>query len=467
MSDQHNFHFCGCYGNETVSTKAIDRLAAEGTAFDNCYCSTPLCVPSRMSFLTGKTCSETNVWDNSDSLHSQIPTFAHALGIAGYRTVLVGRMHFIGEDQHHGFDERYVGDMSSLYLGLNGSADQAGPDGGIVNAVNNAGPGRGIGIEYDQAVSAEACKVIYNHDTSQDPRPLLLVVSFHSPHDPYLVYPRYYDQYKGTISLPENYNTTNHKSHPFHQTLTKQYATVTEEQMIKAREAYCGKIHLLDDLISNVLDCFDSTPLSNNKAIIYTSDHGDMMGEHGIAGKLNFFDGSSKVPLIISAPQLFPRKTRIKENVSLLDISATLAEIAGAPPLPHSSGRSLVNLLQGNHSTWPDTAYAELLELDNYGPCRMLKKGPWKLNVYSKSAPPELFHLENDPWETNNLFHDETYQQILQHLMDEICRDGWDAEKIKDNYKTRQAEKKYLTNWIQTSTVTGNDTFQWALPAPL
>ena len=119
QSDQHSAAVLGCYGDRVVETPNLDRLAANGVAMTSAYCASPICVPSRASFLTGRYPHENRVWTNSHILDSAIPTLAHAMGAAGYRPVQIGRMHFVGPDQFHGYAERYVGDHSPNYLGGN------------------------------------------------------------------------------------------------------------------------------------------------------------------------------------------------------------------------------------------------------------------------------------------------------------------------------------------------------------
>ena len=182
LTDQHSPRVAGCYGDKYVRTPTLDRLAREGVTFDACYCDNPLCVPSRMSLLTARHGHELGIWGNEDSLDSTVPTLAHGFGIAGYRTVLVGRMHFVGGDQHHGFHERAVGDVTSQYTAMNRSEHRFRGFYGCRESLENAGAGNSFDLAYDTTVAMEARRVVRDHEVSGDPRPLFLMVSFYSTH---------------------------------------------------------------------------------------------------------------------------------------------------------------------------------------------------------------------------------------------------------------------------------------------
>jgi len=333
MSDQHSARFMGCAEDGCIQTPCMDRLAAEGARFANCYCNFPLCVPSRMSFLTSRHCHRLNIWSNSDSLDSNAPTLAHGLGLAGYRTVLVGRMHFIGEDQRHGFQERLLGDVSSPYLGRNRAEYRHRGYWGF-EGVASPGCGTSHDLYFDQAVAMEANRIIRDHEEGDDPRPLCLVVSFYSPHDPYRIVARYFNMYKDRSDLPIAYNQEH--NHPAAGAIRERFESFSEDTIRTARAAYRGKVHFIDDLMSQVSECFDESRLAEHAVRVYFSDHGDMMGEHGLWAKGGtFYDGAAKVPLIISAPHdRLPRGEVMSRPVSLLDLTPTLLELAGADPLP-------------------------------------------------------------------------------------------------------------------------------------
>ena len=189
VADQQSPHVLGCAGDRVVLTPHLDQLAAGGVRFTATYCGSPLCVPSRMTFLTARHCSEIAVWSNGCVLDSQTPTFPGALAAAGYETVLAGRMHFVGPDQRHGFTRRTIGDVGQLRgpprerPSLLGSIPRA-TTGQSKEAAETAGPGRTSYMAYDDAVTESACQFLAEWDRQSADKPLALVVGYVLPHCP-------------------------------------------------------------------------------------------------------------------------------------------------------------------------------------------------------------------------------------------------------------------------------------------
>ena len=208
MTDQHNPSVMGCSGDAVVRTPTLDRLAARGTRFADCYCPSPLCVPSRMSFMTARYPHRNRVWCNRHILSSAIPTFAHALGIAGYSTALIGRMHFEGPDQLHGFEARPFGEYCANHPGVprpGGPAFTVVPrktTGQTREAVEIAGRGRGSYQWYDERVTEAASSFIENHAGSADDRPFAAVVGYVLPHCPFIGDRELFDYYYERVTIP-------------------------------------------------------------------------------------------------------------------------------------------------------------------------------------------------------------------------------------------------------------------------
>lgn len=462
LSDQHNSRFLGCGADRHQRTDTLDRLASEGALFENAYCASPLCVPSRMSFLTGRHCHELGVWQNDDSLSSDVPTFAHGLGLAGYRTVLCGRMHFIGGDQQHGFQERAVGDICSPHVGVNRAEDRFRGYFGVGDALGSAGAGRSADLEYDAAVTAAACRIIRDHEVSGDPRPLCLVVGYYSPHDPYRAYERIYRLYEGTGD--EAIDPLGERSGPFAAGKRKALAigAIPMRQILKAREAYRAKIHFLDEQLSVLMQCYDESPLSKDALTIYTSDHGEMAGEHGCWTKSVFYDGAARVPLLVRWRGTIRAGLCLAPPVSLLDVGATLLDVAGAPPLPGQRGISLLPTLTGADGPFPEAVFSELGEIGRGGPGRMVRRGEWKLNLY-REHPPELFNLKDDPDEMENRAADEGCAGVLNELKNLATSDGWDAGHVRATMTARTADRVYLAEWGRATQPRHPE--MWGLPA--
>ena len=462
LTDQHSPRVAGCYGDPYVQTPTLDRLSREGVTFDACYCDNPLCVPSRMSMLTARHGHQLRIWDNNVALESTVPTLAHGLAIAGYRTVLVGRMHFVGGDQHHGFEERVVGDVTSGFPAMNRSEHRFRGFYGLRESLDNAGEGNSFDLVYDTTVAMEAQRIIRDHEVSGDPRPLFLMVSFYSPHDPYVMPARHLEPYRDLDDEPLDPAPEN--PHPYTRQQIRKYATVTRDQRRLARAAYRAKTAFVDDLMGQVLTAWRESPLAENAATVYTSDHGDMLGEHGLWAKCTFHEASARVPLILTAPGRLNAGTRISAPVGLIDFIPTLLDLAGAPPLPHAAGRSFWTALKGESRSWPEQVYSEQAFPGLGGPNRMVRRGKWKYIHHAKHDP-ELYDIEQDPDELRNLAAEAAFAKIVQDLKALVFADGWEPDAIASNVRLHQSEYAYLYHYARA--LEPKDPWQWGLPAQL
>ena len=279
------------YGNRVVQAPHLERLGAEGVVFEGAYCASPLCVPSRASLMTGLLPSATGAFDNAGELPASIPTFAHRLRLLGYRTVLVGKMHFIGPDQLHGFEERPMTDMYPAGFDWVPNWDLADDERLLwyhdLRSVLGAGPVTAtLQTEYDAEVVRRAKEAI----AATDDRPLLLVVSFTHPHDPYEVPHEYWDRYEGVAidppALPEPGGDPSTRR--LRAMLDSERIPVTDEQVLAARRGYYGAISLVDDHVGSLLEA-----LGDDAVVVFTSDHGDMLGERGLWYKMAPFEPPS------------------------------------------------------------------------------------------------------------------------------------------------------------------------------
>ena len=460
-SDQHNPLFLGCGDDPHQATPALDRLASEGALFENACCGSPLCVPSRMSMLTGRHCHEIDVWGNDDSLSSDIPTIAHSLGIAGYRTVLCGRMHFIGGDQNHGFQERVGFDVCSGFPGVNRSEDRFRGYYGVEESVHTAGPGRTVDQEYDTAITSLACRVIRDHEVSGDPRPLFLLVGYYAPHEPFRAYDRFYAMYRGTGDEPVD--PQGEALGGFDRRLREgQFASVTPEEIRLAREAYRAKVHFVDEQAGIVMQCLEESPLNENAVTIYSSDHGEMAGVHGLWAKSTMYEGALRVPLIVRAPGAVASGRRIAQPVGHVDLAATLIDIAGGPPLPGMRGVSLWPTLTGEEGELPEAVFAELGVPERGGPVRTVRRGSWKLILY-REHPAQLFNLEDDPGELTDRAGDPACAEIESDLERLAHADGWSIDDVTRRLDERKPGIDYIKQWSRVAAP--RDPIMWGLPA--
>ena len=348
MADQLTPFALGCYGHPVVRSPHIDRLAESGALFEAAYCSSPLCTPARYAFMTGRYVSRYGGYDNAAYLPGNLPTFAHYLRAMGYRTALSGKMHFVGADQLHGFEERYTTDIYPADFGW--VPDWTRPEERIdlwyhnMSSVKQAGVAEITNqLAYDDEVGAKALRALYDYARSPDERPFCLVASFIHPHDPYATRQEHWDRYEGLeIDLPRVARPDASGNDPHSLRLEKAIALdavdISEDEIRQARRAYYGNVSYVDDWVGKLMATLEATGLRDNTVVLFVSDHGDNLGERGLWYKMSFREWSVRVPLIISAPHLFGAR-RVPQAVSQADVLPTLTALAaktgaGAVPDP-------------------------------------------------------------------------------------------------------------------------------------
>jgi choline-sulfatase len=402
LADQLAATALPAYGNGVVRAPRLERLGAEGVVFERALCASPLCVPSRASLMTGLLPSRTGAVDNAGELPAGIPTFAHRLRLLGYRTVLTGKMHFIGPDQLHGFEERPMTDVYPAGFDWIPDWDLADeerlPWYHDMNSVLRAGPVRStLQLEYDAEVVEQACRAI----ACADDRPLLLVVSFTHPHDPYEVPAEHWNRYEGAAidgpARPEPADDPTTRR--LRAMLGADAVSVSSEQALLARRGYYAAISLVDDALARTLDTLAEHGRADDAIVIFTSDHGDMLGERGLWYKMAPFEGSIRVPLIVHGRGRFAPR-RIAQPVSLLDLAPTLVELAGGSAEP-LDGVSIAHALGGAAPAERDLPLEYFAE-GVRAPQVTLVRGPLKL-VRSYGEPDLVYDVEADPAERTDI----------------------------------------------------------------
>ena len=400
----------------------LKALAARSVRFANAYTGSPLCAPGRASFMSGQLPSRTRVYDNAAEFASDIPTYAHHLRRAGYQTTLSGKMHFVGPDQMHGFEERLTTDIYPADFGW--TPDYRKPGERIDWWYHNLGSVTGAGVaeitnqlEYDDDVAHQAVQKLYDLSRGADARPWCLTVSFTHPHDPYVARRKYWDLYNDCAHLqPEGdaipYAAQDSHSKRLMDSCDWRAFDISADQVARARQGYFANISYIDDKIGEILATLAAT--RQEAIILFVSDHGDMLGERGLWFKMNFFEGSARVPLMVSAPGLAPR--REDAPVSSVDVTPTLCDLAGismAAVMPWTDGESLVPLAKGGERQSP-VAIEYAAEGSN-APLVCLRYGKWK---YIRCAldPDLLFDLDADPSERTNLADDPAHAGTLASL---------------------------------------------------
>lgn len=463
FSDQHNQKVAGCYGDSVVQTPNIDKLAQDGVRFDNAYCPSPICVPSRMASLTARWPHRQECWTNDDILRSDLPSWLHAAGAAGYAPVLIGRLHAIGPDQMHGYAERQGGDHSPNWQGAPRQSM------GVLSETNDPTAASlqktGAGYSAYQQKDADITEAAVDWLTHQAPalnadgKPFCLTVGLMLPHPPYVVDDEAYDLYAGKVPPPElGPEAADHAFHRWWRD-NRGVADLTAEEADRARTAYWGLVHRMDEMIGRVLEALEAAGLMENTLIIYASDHGDHLGERGLWWKHTFYEESVKVPLIMRLPGVLPAGEVRDQVVNLVDLSQTMLEAMGTDQLPHADGRSFWTLAQDATASWSNETFSEYCT--DTVPAwtggravqqRMIRSDQWKLIIYNDEAP-QLFNLNADPSEQHNLADNPEYRQVQHRLMARLTQD-WDPTAIAERMLERRVEKDIVLNWAQQTSPT-------------
>lgn len=432
-----------------LKTPNLHALAERSVRFATTYCPSPLCAPSRASFMTGQLPSRTGVYDNAAEFQSSIPTFAHYLRRAGYRTVLSGKMHFVGPDQLHGFEERLTTDIYPADFGW--TPDWSKPEERIdwwyhnMGSVTNAGTADMTNqLEYDDEVAYHAKLKLFQLARKRE-EPFCLTVSFTHPHDPYVARQSYWDSYPdGSVpgvritDIPYDLQDL-HSKRLFDMSDWRNYQ-VTSKMVSDSRRAYAANISYLDDKIGEILETLKQCRFDDNTIIIFTSDHGDMLGERGLWFKMSFFDGSSRVPLMISAPHRFHPRC-VDAPTSTLDLMPTLLDLAEIRINNSESGldgMSLIEDLNGGVRSAP-VIHMEYAAEGSIAPMVMVREGDYKLTV-SRPDPIQLFDLASDPDELHNLADDPRVQKIRSALEKHVAA-RWDLEKFDRDVRISQQRR--------------------------
>ena len=446
---------------EWLHAPNLKRLAKKSVRFENCYTASPLCAPGRASFMSGQLPSISGVYDNAAEFPSDLPTYAHHLRRAGYHTALSGKMHFVGPDQLHGFEERLTTDIYPADFGW--TPDYRKPGERIDWWYHNMGSVTGAGVaeisnqmEYDDEVAYEATRKIYDLSRGHDDRPWCLTVSFTHPHDPYVARKKYWDLYEDCEHLLPSVPTMDYEDHDPHSKRIFdandwRNFDITDEDIRRSRRAYFANISYLDDKIGDILDTLERT--RQEAIILFVSDHGDMLGERGLWFKMSFYEGSSRVPMMLCAPGLEPHHETTP--VSNIDVCPTLCDLAGISMdevAPWTQGESLLPLACGETRTTP--VAMEYAAEASYAPLVSLRHGKYKFNRCALD-PDQLFDIENDPHELTNLVDDPAHAEALAEFQS-MAEARWDLERFDEEVRRSQARR-----WVVYEALRNGEYFPW------
>jgi choline-sulfatase len=448
MSDQHSRGMLGCYGHPVAWTPSLDRLASRGTRFTACWTPSPVCIPARAAFATGKYIHQIGFWDNADPYDASIPSWHHRLRDAGHRVVSIGKLHFRSDDDDCGFSESIVpmqvvegkGDLLGLIR------DDLPVRGAAYKMARMAGPGESPYTQYDREIAARAQIWLREQAVNCGDKPWVLFVSFVAPHYPLTAPPEHFYRYFDDPQLPMPLFYARHErpEHPF----VRDYARAfnfddyfqTPADVRRAVAGYYGLCSFMDEQVAKVLDALQSSGLAADTRVIYTSDHGDAVGKRGLWGKSTLYEETAGVPLIVAGDGI-PEGRAVDTVTTLLDIYPFIMDCVGeryaGMVQPDHPGISVARLAGGEQ---PDrTVLSEYHGMGSTTGAFAIRHGRFKYVHYVKYRP-QLFDLASDPHEAEDLSGDRRHGRTLAECEARL-RALLSPEEVDARAKKRQAEQ--------------------------
>lgn len=454
MADQLSAPVLPFHGNTAVKAPHLQKLAERSAVFDNAYCNFPLCAPARFSLLAGQYATRIGAFDNACEFQAATPTLPYYLAREGYKTILAGKMHFVGPDQKHGFEERLTTDIYPADFGWvadwqEGEFSFYSPGHNLSTVDESGSCYRSLQLDYDEEVEATSIQRLYDlAREGEAEQPFFMCVSFTHPHPPYHIPPEYLDRYDpAQINLPIVGDMPMAERDMLSQWIQYSHgldkAGASDEQIRRARHAYYAMTSYIDDKVGRLLETLDRAGFADNTVVVFTTDHGDMLGERGMWFKRVFFDWSAKVPLLI-APPGSQRQRRIPQPASHVDLLPTLMDIATGGQarawVEPIDGRSLLPLVMTGDEAGVAEAFSEYTAEGVTGPCCMLRRGRWKY-VYTHGHPDQLFDMAADPNELRNVASIEA-DRCAELKAAVLAR--WDPGAITARVLSSQARRKFI-----------------------
>jgi choline-sulfatase len=441
FSDQHSREKTGCYGNQYVKTPNIDRLSREGTQFNNAYCNFPICLPSRASMTVGDYAHRNNYWDNAHPYAGEAEGWGHRLTQQGFEVTTIGKLHYKANIPETGFlDQRIplntVKGIGDIY-GCVRSKDAFRPE--LGEWIAKATIGEHDYTRYDRQVASLAKEFLEGKTPSYSEKPWTLFVGFVCPHFP-LICPSEFAYDPMELPFPKQYLKGSRPEHPVIAEF-RRYCNLEDDldemTVRKAVACYYGLCSFMDAQVGIVIDALRKANLEDTTRIIYTCDHGDTMGDHGLWYKHTMYEGSVGVPLIIAGPDI-PKGKKSNTNVSLVDIFPTVLECVGATPRPEDTGKPGESLIKfANEDDVPDRIiFSEYHAVGSITGIFMIRTKTYKY-VYYVGYDPQLFNLEKDPDEFFDLAQDPEYKDVLDFCETEL-RKICDPEEVDKKCKKDQ-----------------------------
>ncbi len=428
-SDEHQRAVTGCYGNSLVRTPNLDALAARGTRFTNAYCNSPLCVPSRASFATGRYGHEVHSWCNGSGYTGKdAPSWGHRLTGQGHHVTTIGKLHYRSAEDPTGFpDQRIAMNLHGGVGDVRGLLRERMPLAASHREhVSRAGPGESDYLRYDQAIANHAVRWLAEEAREHD-KPWALFVSFLYPHYPLVAPPELCRLYPPeSVPMPILHRQEQWPRHPalnLFRRLRGFDEPYTDEELRRAISTYYAMVTFMDQQVGEVLDALTASGQAERTRVLYTTDHGEHLGDHGLWWKRGMYDSATAVPLIVSGPDV-PAGRVVPENVSLVDLFPTIVETVGAKRAPEDDaqhGRSLYRTIEAPGDN--RNVFAEYHGAGSAAGSYMLRSARFKY-VHYCDGPPQLFDMQADPQETRDLAGDPDHSGILaehEHALRAIC----------------------------------------------
>ncbi len=421
--DDLNTHL-GCYGNPVVKSPNIDRLARSGVRFDRSYCQFPLCSPSRSSLLTGLRPDTTRIYDLATHFRVTIPeavTLPQLFKQNGYFSARVGKIYHYGVPGDIG--SCGLDDWKSWNQAINPRGRDKDEEGLLVNYTPKRGLGSSLSFlaadgtdeeQTDGLVASETIRLLEKYRN----RPFFIAAGFYRPHCPYIAPKKYFDLYSlHDIRVPR-VSPDQAKSVPapaLQSTIPWPWFGVTEAQAAESILAYYAAISFVDAQVGRVLHALDRLGLNENTTIVLWGDNGYHLGEHGLWKKQSLYEGSARVPLVLSGAGVAAREVTCKRTVELLNVYPTLADLCGITAPGNLQGVSLRPLLEDPGSKWARPAYTQVRRGEQNG--YSVRTERWRYTAWGGGAlGSELYDYEKDPDELSNLAGDTKFQSVVTEM---------------------------------------------------
>ena len=407
MSDEHRRDAMGCMGHPIVQTPNLDRLARSGTVFESAYTPSPMCVPTRAAVACGDHVHNIRYWDSATPYDGARRSWMHDLSDAGIRTTSIGKLHFRSTEDDNGFDEEIL--PMHVVGGVGwpvGLLRENPPDyAGASELARDVGTGESTYTAYDRAI-ADATEEWLQDSARKDAR-WSAFVSFVSPHYPLTAPAEFLKLYDpADMPLPIAYRPTERPKHPEIQTLASFFAYdrhFDEDATRQAIAAYYALTTFLDDCVGRVLRALEESGQADDTLVLYVSDHGEMLGDHGLWTKQVMYEASAGVPMILAGPGV-PERKRVKTPTSLIDIAPTALDAFG---LEGDYAGAPLSQIAGTPDNPDRTVLSEYHDGGSSTGAFMVRWGDWKY-VHYVGLPPQLFDLANDPGERCDLANEAT-----------------------------------------------------------